>query len=91
MFSMFLIYVFSCQQILCFLLKFRPFTDLASSKYAAVKPDKPPQGRAARPLATLSQICVKNSLSPSSTGKNDKCDEADVTGKHSATEEQVII
>lgn len=91
MFKMFLIYVFSCHQILCFLLNFRPFTEPTASKYAAVKPDKPPPGRAARPLATLNRICVKNSPSPSSTSKNDTCDEADVSGNDRATEEQVII
>lgn len=85
MFYIFLIYVFSCHQILCFLLKSRSFTDPAATNHAPVKPDPPPPGGAARPRATLPRICAKTPPSPSSTGQNDTCADAAVT------EEQVGV
>lgn len=74
-----------------FLQKFWLLTDPTASKYATDRPDKPPLGRAVRPLATLSRVCVRNCPSPSSISKNDTCDEATVTGNDGATDEQVII
>lgn len=91
MFSIVLIYVFSCRQILCYLLKFRSVTDPAAAKHAPVKPDPPPLGGAARPRATLPRMCAETPPSPSSTGQNGTCDDAAVAGDDGTAEDQVSV
>lgn len=79
--------MFRYRQIHCFLLKFRPVADPTASEDAAVKPDKPSPGRAARPLPRLDRKCVKKPPAPSTTSKNNASGEADVTGNDAATDE----
>ncbi|XP_011617571.2 transcription factor TFIIIB component B'' homolog isoform X7 [Takifugu rubripes] len=65
----------------------RPVADPTASEDAAVKPDKPSPGRAARPLPRLDRKCVKKPPAPSTTSKNNTSGEADVTGNDAATDE----
>lgn len=78
MFEVFLIHLRSRHQILRSLLKPRPAIHPAASGDAAVGPDKPPPGRAARPR-------------PRKSVKRPPADEADVAGTDGGTAEQVDI
>lgn len=69
----------------CFLLKFS--TEPTTPEGVAVKPDKPPPGRTARPLPRSSRKCDEKLPSSSKTDKNDTCD-ADES--ENDAEEQVI-
>lgn len=79
--------MFRYRQILCFLLKFRPVADPTASEDAAVKPDKPSLGRAARPLPCLDRKCVKKPPAASTTSINTTSGGADVSGNDAATDE----
>lgn len=86
-FNVYVDFCFAAVKFSCFLLKFRPVAAPTASEDAAVKPDKPSPGRAARPLPRLDRKCVKKPPAPSTTSKNNTSGEADVTGKDAATDE----